>query len=168
MSAAAFPGSFDPFTLGHLDLVARAARLFDRVTVLVIHNPDKPGWLPPELRVAVVRAALSAMGLGAVEVVVREGLLVDAMRELGVNVAVRGLRNPADLPYEEAMSAVNRALWPAFEAVYLGSRPELLHVSSSRVRELWRLRAPLDALMPAAALSLLPSGPGGRDGEGKN
>jgi pantetheine-phosphate adenylyltransferase len=165
LTAAVFPGSFDPFTVGHLDLVTRAVALFDPVTVVLMRQADKPGWMPVEERRQAARAALVDAGLGQVAVVVWDGLLVDAMRDLRARVAVRGLRQSGDLAYEEAMAGANRTLWPAFEVVYLGSRPVLQHVSSSRVRELWRLGAPLDAFVPQAVLPFLPRrSEGGKDG----
>ena len=131
---ALFPGSFDPVTLGHVDLVERAHTLFGRVTVLVAHNPAKPGLFPVEERVALLEKSLAH--LARVEVKSSTGLVVDAARELGCDALVRGVRSGTDFDFEVAMARTNRALAPALDTVLLVPSPAFAHVSSSLVREI--------------------------------
>jgi pantetheine-phosphate adenylyltransferase len=160
MRAAIYPGSFDPFTRGHLDLVVRALALVDHLYVVVFTHPDKPGWLEPETRVRLIRQALDdVVPSAAVTVDASQDLLVRYMAAHRLTVVVRGLRSARDYVYEEDMSAINRTLLPGVETVYLATRPELAAVSSSRVRELWRYGAPVDFLVPPAVAAGLPTPP---------
>jgi pantetheine-phosphate adenylyltransferase len=154
--AAVYPGSFDPFTLGHLDIARRALALFEHLHIVIFVNPEKRGWLDPAHRAALVTAALTAAGAERFTVEVSTDLLVRYLEARGLSVVVRGLRSPLDYLYEEQMSTVNRTLLPGLETVYLPTRPELAHVSSSRVRELWAYGAPIAALVPPEVAGGLP------------
>ena len=131
---ALFPGSFDPATLGHLDLVKRALALFGRVTIGVAHNQDKVGLFTTEERVLMLRRAVT--GLDGVEVRILRGLVVTACEELGATVIVRGTRNGTDFDFEVSMARTNRAMLPRIETVLLAPAPEFAHVSSSLVRQI--------------------------------
>lgn len=140
------PGSFDPLTVGHVDLVTRAAALFDRVIVAVLVNDQKQPLLSRDERVALARDAFAA--LPGVEVESFDGLLVDYAARRGAVALVRGLRGPADLDYEMPMALMNRHLEPTLETVFLPTAAALGHVSSRLVREVWRLGGGLEGLVP--------------------
>ncbi|MCB9914346.1 MAG: pantetheine-phosphate adenylyltransferase [Planctomycetes bacterium] len=144
---AVFPGSFDPVTLGHLDLLRRACALFGEVVVLVAAHAEKRALLDADTRCALLREALAdEPGLVVAQT---RGLLVDACREHGARVVVRGVRGGADLEYELAMAHTNRALMPELETVFLGAAPALSHISSTLVRQIARLGGDVSALVPA-------------------
>lgn len=134
---ALFPGSFDPFTLGHLDLVRRARALFGRVTVGVAHNSEKRGLFTAEERVALAREALQ--DLDHVDVTLIEGLSVHAAERLGAGVIVRGVRSGTDFDFEVQMALTNRAMLPRVDTVFFVPAPEFAHVSSTLVRDIARL-----------------------------
>lgn len=151
---AVYPGSFDPVTWGHLDIIARAAALFDEVYVTVMQHPDKPGSLSVAERQALLEAVVAPWPHVRVEA--SDELLALYTRRIGARVVVRGVRDGRDLASEASMSWMNHRLNPNLETVYLMAAPEWHFVSSSRARELARYGAPLDALVPdrvAAALA---------------
>jgi pantetheine-phosphate adenylyltransferase len=133
MRLAIYPGSFDPPTLGHLDLVERAARLFDRVVVAVGSNPAKVPFLTVEDRLEALRACI--VGLGNVEADRFDGLLIDYVRSRGARSVVRGLRATSDFDYEFQIAMANRQLAPEIETVFLMTNWEHSFLSSSVVRE---------------------------------
>jgi pantetheine-phosphate adenylyltransferase len=136
---ALFPGSFDPVTLGHVDLVARALAIVERVTVAVAVNPDKPGLFSPEERVDLLRKSLAALPAGARERVAVElvpGLVVDACRDFKCDLILRGVRSGSDFDYEASMARTNRVLSPRVETLLLVPAPELSHISSTLVRQI--------------------------------
>jgi pantetheine-phosphate adenylyltransferase len=158
MTVAIFPGSFDPFTLGHADLVRRALKLVDRLHIVVFVHPDKPGWLAPEARADAIRAWVAEQPeSGQIAVDISRDLLARYCARQGIPIVVRGIRSAEDFSYEVAMAETNRRLWPGLETLYLATRPELAYVSASRVRELWRYGAPLDGMVPAAVARVLPA-----------
>lgn len=128
-----FPGSFDPFTLGHADIVRRALGLFDEVVIAVGYNEQKSGWMPVEERVASIKKLYADEP--RVRVDSYTGLTVDFAKEQGVGAIVRGVRTTADFEYEMQMADVNRRL-TGIETVLLPASPELASLSSSLVREL--------------------------------
>lgn len=149
-----FPGSFDPPTLGHLDLVARAAKLFERVTVGLAVNTNKRVFLGVEERFALLQACTA--GLPNVTVARIDGLVVDACRRLGADAMLRGLRSGPDFDYEAQMARTNRALAPGIDTVFLASSPAVAHVSSTLVREIASLGGDCSEFVPqpvAAALA---------------
>ena len=156
MNAAVFPGSFDPPTAGHLDVVVRAARLFDRLVVAVVTNPGKTPMFTPAERVAMLTEAVAALGPDAasVEVVAEEGLLVDVCARRGIGTVVKGVRGAVDLEAELAMARMNRRMG-GVETVLLPAEPSLADVSSSLVREIARLGGPLDGVVPPGVLAAL-------------
>ncbi|GAB2458296.1 pantetheine-phosphate adenylyltransferase [Xylanimonas ulmi] len=148
MTTAVCPGSFDPFTLGHLDIVRRARALFDVVIVGVAKNPGKLGLLPLSTRVDLVRAALAADPATAdVRAEVVPGLVVDFCRERGASAIVKGLRGGADLDAETPMALMNRRL-SGVETVYVTGDPALSHIASSLVKDIARHGGPIDDLVP--------------------
>ena len=133
---AVFAGSFDPFTVGHLDLVKRAATMFDSLYVVVAQNASKKNMFDAETRKAMVEEAVS--GIANVAVAVHDGLTVDFMKSVGARYLVRGIRNASDLDMEQAVAWNNKVIYGSddIETVFLMSAQEHLAVSSSVVREL--------------------------------
>ena len=133
---AVYPGSFDPFTVGHLDIAERASELFDELVIAVVHNPNKTPMFSLDDRVELVEQSLSEAGLQGIRVVALEsGLLVDLCTDVGADVIVKGARSATDVDFEFPMAQINREL-TGIETAILISAPELSHVSSSLVRQL--------------------------------
>ncbi|MEY3072003.1 MAG: pantetheine-phosphate adenylyltransferase [Actinomycetota bacterium] len=154
MTAPIYPGSFDPVTLGHVDVMTRAVAALGRLCVAVVANPSKTPLLPADERVALIRGELARVGLDDVEVVAFDGLLVDLCTQRGATVVVKGLRGAADLDGELPMAQMNRAM-SGVETLFVATAPEHSHLSSSLVREVARLGGPLDhAVGPAVAAAL--------------
>lgn len=144
MSIAVVPGSFDPVTLGHLDVVRRAARMFDEVVVAVAVNAGKTPLLTAQERVALVAAAVADLpGVRAAEV---PGLLVDFCAEVGATAVVKGLRSGGDLDAELPMAWMNRHL--GVETVFLPADPSVAHIASSLVKDVARHGGRIDDLVP--------------------
>jgi pantetheine-phosphate adenylyltransferase len=132
---AVYPGSFDPFTVGHLDIAERASALFDELIVAVVHNPNKTPMFSLVERVELVERSLTEAGLSNIRVVALEsGLLVDLCTDVAADVIVKGARSATDVDFELPMAQINRDL-SGIETVILVSAPELSHVSSSLVRQ---------------------------------
>jgi pantetheine-phosphate adenylyltransferase len=146
--AAIYPGSFDPVTLGHLDIIRRSAALFPRLVVAVVGNPSKRPMFTADERVAMLIAELVDLGSG-VEVTAFDGLLVDLCATLGVTTLVKGLRGAGDLEIELRMAQTNREIG-AVETVFLATAPERSHLASSFVREIARFGGRLDRAVPPA------------------
>ena len=153
MKIAICPGSFDPITAGHLDLVERGAALFDEVILCVMVNGEKRPMFTPEERLEMARAALAPIPNARAEA--WDGLLADFAREKGACALIKGVRNGIDFEWEYQMAQINRGLLPALDTVFLPARAEHLHISSTMVREMIRYRQPLDNCMPAAAAAVL-------------
>lgn len=132
--SAMYPGTFDPITLGHEDLVRRASRLFDRVVVAVAANPGKEPMFSLEERVELARSVLG--GCGQVEVTGYEGLTVDFAKQHGLQVIVRGLRAISDFEYEFQLANMNRHLTDEVETAFLTPTETYTYISSSLVREI--------------------------------
>ena len=150
------PGSFDPITLGHVDLVRRAARLFDRVVVAILVNEQKTPLLPQAERVDLAREVFA--DLAGVEVDTFDGLLVDYATRRGAVALVRGLRSAADADYELPMTLMNRHLRPSVDALFLPTAVELGHISSRLVKEVWRLGGDISGLVPPVVEARLREG----------
>ena len=163
MTAPIYPGSFDPVTLGHLDVIARAVAALGRLCVAVVANPSKSPLLPAATRVELIEAEVARLGLAEVEVVAFDGLLVDLCAARGATVLVKGLRSGADLDGELPMAQMNRRMG-GVETLFLATAPEHSHLSSSLVREVARLGGPVDGTVgPAVAEALRRAVGGGPD-----
>ena len=147
MATAVCPGSFDPVTNGHLDIVDRASRLFDEVTVAVLVNPAKRGLFDVEERLAMLTEVTAEFA--NVSVTAFEGLLVDFCRERGIVAVVKGLRAVSDFDYELQMAQMNAALVPGVETVFLPTSPQHAFVASSLVKEVAALGGDVSGLVPA-------------------
>ena len=143
---AVYPGSFDPFHLGHLDIVRRAVTIFPRVVVGVLRNTDKTPLLPADQRVELIRTTLN--GMPGVEVTAFAGLLVDFMRESRARVILRGMRAVSDFEYEFQIALMNRRLWAPAETVFLTPNEEFSYLSGRVVREIWHLGGDVSGLVP--------------------
>ncbi|MEZ6005228.1 MAG: pantetheine-phosphate adenylyltransferase [Planctomycetota bacterium] len=152
---AVFPGTFDPFTSGHLDLCERGLRLFPRLVVGVAQHHSKGHLFSPEQRVELIRACTAH--LPGLEVRLMSGLLVEGCRELGARAILRGVRTAADLDYERQMGLTNRAMLPEVETVLLLSAPEHAHISSTLVRQIAQMGGDVAPFVPAPVLELLQS-----------
>jgi pantetheine-phosphate adenylyltransferase len=150
VSRAVCPGSFDPVTLGHLDVIGRAAGLYDEVVVAVGSNISKSALFTPDERVVMLRESCSAWP--AVEVTVFSGLLVDFCAANAIDVIVKGLRSGADYDYELAMAQMNRKL-TGVDTAFLPTSPELAYVSSSLVREVASLGGDVTPFVSEAVLA---------------
>ena len=157
MKVALYPGSFDPVTNGHLDIVQRALSVFDRVVVAVLQNPRKAPLLDAETRVRVLRDALDDAGLRADRATVAtfEGLTVDACRAHGANSIVRGLRAISDFEAEMQLAHNNRKLAPDVDSVFFMTALEHGYVSSSLVKEIASFGGDVAEMVPAAAVDAL-------------
>ncbi|MBP5154929.1 MAG: pantetheine-phosphate adenylyltransferase [Lachnospiraceae bacterium] len=151
MRRGLFPGSFDPVTLGHLDVIRRAAPLFDEFYVGVFVNPSKKELFFPEERVKMIQTATA--DLPQVRVIAFDGLLADWCRAHKIDAVVRGLRSTADFEYEWAMAQTNRMLAPETETVFLASSAALSHTSSSTVREIASFGGDISGFVPPAVAS---------------
>lgn len=151
---AVIPGSFDPLTCGHLDVIVRAVPLFDEVVVAVLTNPAKTPLLDFDTRERAARAAVAAWP--SVRVARFDGLLVTFARQQGASAIVRGLRSGADFDYEWPMARMNRAMHAGLDTVFLAASPEWAHVSASLVRDIHRLGGAVDAFLPPEVLPFLP------------
>ena len=151
---AVYPGTFDPITNGHIDLVSRAAPLFEKVVVGVAQSPSKGPALPLEQRVQLARGALAHHG--NVEVIGFDTLLAHFVRSVQGGVLLRGLRAVSDFEYEFQMASMNRHLIPEVETLFLTPAEQHSFISSSLVREIARLGGDVSGFVPAAVLEALP------------
>lgn len=133
MRTAVFPGSFDPFTLGHLDVLNSALKLFDKVIVAVGYNSGKKGFFPPKTRVEIIKQAIG--GNSRVEICSYTGLTVDLCREKNANFIVRGLRTTTDFDLESVISQANRTMEPELLTVFIPAGHEYSFISSTVVRD---------------------------------
>jgi pantetheine-phosphate adenylyltransferase len=144
-SLALYPGSFDPPTCGHADVIARASRLFDRVIVAVLVNPSKRPWFTVQERVAMLKESCAGP---RVEVVTFDGLVAELARRHGATAIVRGLRGASDFDYERQMALMNRHLNNEVDTVFLTPAMEFGHISSSLVKEIASLGGSVTGLVP--------------------
>jgi pantetheine-phosphate adenylyltransferase len=143
---AVYPGTFDPITNGHLDIIARGGRLFDRIIVTILRNADKEPLLPLGERLEIVRAVVGDFPNVTVESF--DGLLVDYARARGAQVIVRGLRALSDFEYEFQMALMNRRLEAGVETVFMMPSEAYSYVSSRLVKEVARLGGDITGLVP--------------------
>lgn len=140
-----FPGSFDPFTLGHADIVKRALSLFDEVVIAIGYNENKVGWMPVEERLSTIRRLYASEPRVVVESYT--GLTVDFAKEHGITAIIRGVRTTADFEYEMQLADVNRQL-TGIETILLPASPQFASLSSSIVRELAHFHHDISAFLP--------------------
>ncbi|MBQ9184336.1 MAG: pantetheine-phosphate adenylyltransferase [Bacteroidales bacterium] len=143
---ALFPGSFDPFTAGHLNILNRALVMFDEVVVAVGINQDKRGFFDMDQRLSIINQAVK--GLKGVSVIKYDNLTIDTCRELGIRVIVRGVRNMIDFETERSIADANRRLAPDIETVIIPTAQEFAHISSSAVRDLLKHHGDTSLFLP--------------------
>jgi pantetheine-phosphate adenylyltransferase len=141
-----YPGTFDPITNGHVDLTERAARLFDRVVVAIAYSEKKTPLFTLEKRIELCRASLAH--LDNVEVTGFSNLLIDFAKSQGASCVLRGLRAVADFEYEFQLANMNRAMYPAFESIFLTPSEHFSYISSSLVREIAALNGDISPFVP--------------------
>jgi len=153
MKIAICPGSFDPITVGHIDLAARAAAIFDKVILCVMVNAEKRHMFSLDERLELARVA--AAGLPNVEAAACDGLLAAFAQDQGACALVKGVRGASDLDWEVQMAQINRDLCPTLDTIFLPARPEHAHISSTLVREMLRYNRPLASYIPPGTEELL-------------
>ena len=153
MRRAIYPGSFDPITKGHIDVIQRAAKLFDEVIVAVAFNDQKMSLFTPDERAVMIEEVVN--GASNIRVVRFNGLLVEFAREEQAVAVVRGLRAVSDFEFEFQMALMNRKLEPTIETVFLTPREEYTYLSSRIVKEIARLGGNVDAFVPASVAKAL-------------
>jgi pantetheine-phosphate adenylyltransferase len=154
MVHAVYPGSFDPVHNGHVDIIRRASRIYERLTVAVLHNPLKDGHLfSAEERVAMIQDSIH--DLRNVEVAAFGGLLADYLRSIDASVIVKGLRAISDFEYELQMAHLNRQLNPNAETTFIMTATRWSYVSSTRIKEIAAFGADVSKLVPRATLRML-------------
>lgn len=150
---AIYPGSFDPITLGHVDIIERVAKLFDKLVVLIAESPDKKAFFPAAVRKQLIEKSL--LHLSNVEVDIHEGLTVDYVHQRQAQVVVRGLRAVIDFEYEVSMANINFKLAPEIETLLVFARPEFYFLSSRAVKEVAKHGGDLKGLVPPPAREAL-------------
>ena len=142
---ALFPGSFDPFTAGHFNILNRALTMFDEVVVAIGINQDKRSFFSTEQKLDMIRQAVK--GLDGVSVISYDGLTIDICRQLGIRHIVRGVRNMIDFETERSVADANRRLAPEIETIIIPTAQEFAHISSSAVRDILSLKGDTSLFM---------------------
>jgi pantetheine-phosphate adenylyltransferase len=153
MRTAVYPGSFDPITNGHLDIIRRGTRLFDRVIVAILENEEKAPLFPLDERIEMIREVTS--DLPSVEIQSFSGLLVNFVQKVDAAAVVRGIRAVSDFEYEFQMALMNRELAPDAETIFMMPAVEYSYVSSRLIKEVFRLGGAIDRLVPPLVLQRL-------------
>ncbi|MBQ8932402.1 MAG: pantetheine-phosphate adenylyltransferase [Ruminiclostridium sp.] len=153
MKLAIYPGSFDPVTYGHLEIISRASRLFDKLVVLVSVNPTKPSAFSIEERKELLEKVVEAEGLTNVEIDSHEGLLIDYFNKRNADVIVKGLRALSDFEYEFQMAQANRKLCYKAETIFLTAKSENTYLSSSMVKQIAMFGGDVSDFVPECILN---------------
>ena len=153
MSSAVYPGSFDPCTNGHLDIIDRSAQLFDKVIVAVLTNSSKTPVFTVSERIELLKTATA--DYSNVEVCSFSGLLVDFLRKIDVKVVIKGISAVSDFEYEFQMALTNKALYPELETLFMHSSQEYMFLSSSVVREVAKYGGSLTGLVPEELIPIV-------------
>ena len=154
---AVYPGSFDPITLGHVDIIERCSKIVDELHVLVVHNPEKSPMFSSAKRIELIQDSLKEAGVSSPNIKVTElssGLLVDYIRKVDAKLLIKGFRNNVDLDYELPMAKVNRDL-SGIETIFISADPQYGLVASSLVRQVAALGGPVQNYVSAAVAKAL-------------
>ena len=146
MRTAICPGSFDPITLGHLDIISRASKMFDKLVVAVLDNSSKQPSFTLDERVALIKKA--TLGINNIEIMSFSGLLVDFAKSINASIIVKGLRAVSDFEYEFQMALINKELYPDMDTVFLTSDSKYMYLSSSVVKEIALHKGDIKAFIP--------------------
>jgi pantetheine-phosphate adenylyltransferase len=164
-----YSGSFDPVTLGHMDVIIRASRLLDRLIIGIGRHPGKAPLFTPEDKVAMLEEATRPIaretGIG-INIRFFDGLTVDAAAALGASVIIRGLRDGTDLDYEMQMAGMNGAMAPAIQTVFLPASPGVRHITATLVRQIAMMGGDVSPFVSPRVADLLRSKAGERAGRG--
>ncbi len=153
MKIAIYPGSFDPVTKGHLDILQNASEIFDKVIIAVAHNGEKKGFLPVKKRVELIKASIK--NLDNVEVDSFEGLTINYAQKHGAEILIRGLRAVSDFEYEMQLSQTNSALCDKVKTVFLTTKPKYNFISSSTIKEILKNNGDISKFVPPAVFEYL-------------
>jgi pantetheine-phosphate adenylyltransferase len=153
MKTALFPGSFDPVTKAHVDIVKRSVSLFDKVYIGIGVNSTKSGLLSVEVREQMLRAVFQSDP--RIHIVAYEGLTVNFCKSIGAGYMIRGIRTVSDFEYEKAIAQMNHSLEPEIESIFIVSKPGYSSISSSIVREIMRYNGDVSQFIPKEALAFL-------------
>lgn len=156
MKIAIYPGSFDPITKGHLDILKNASGIFDKVIIAVARNGEKKGFLSTEERVELIKKSIE--GLDNVEVDAFEGLTIEYAKKQGAEILIRGLRAVSDFEYEMQLSQTNSALCDEIKTVFLTTKPKYNFISSSTIREILQNNGDISKFVPQAVNEYLTQG----------
>lgn len=160
MTTLVYPGSFDPLTNGHLDIIERGAKLADRLVIGILKNSSKAPMFTLDERIAIMQASISH--LPNVEIISFDGLLVDFMKSQNAKTVIRGLRAVSDFEYELQMAQANRDLYPDMETMFLATKVEYSFISSTIVKEILRYGGNIRHLVPKASIEVIESILGGK------
>lgn len=150
---AVYPGSFDPITLGHIDIIQRISKLYDEVIVLVAHSADKTSLFTVKERVEMIQKSIGT--LKNVKIDSHEGLTVEYAKKVGAQVLIRGLRAVVDFEYELSMGNINKTINPEIETILVFASPEFYFISSRMVKDVVKNGGPVDELVPKAVIGPL-------------
>jgi pantetheine-phosphate adenylyltransferase len=153
MKIALFPGSFDPVTKAHVDILKRSVNLFDKIYIGIGVNSTKKGFLSVEKREQMLRAVFE--NEPKVHIVAYEGLTINFCKEIGADYMIRGIRTVSDFEYEKAIAQMNHALEPSIESIFIVSKPGYSSISSTIVREILRYNGNAEQFIPKEALQYL-------------
>ncbi|MFN0253987.1 pantetheine-phosphate adenylyltransferase [Pedobacter ureilyticus] len=153
MKIALFPGSFDPITIAHVDIVKRSLPLFDKIVVGIGLNSSKQNFLSAEKREEIVKSIFA--GDTNVDIQTYQGLTIDFAKKIGATYMVRGIRSASDFEYERAIAQINKSMMPDVETIILLSRPEYSAISSTIVRDILRNNGDVSQFVPKEALKFL-------------
>lgn len=153
MKIAVFPGSFDPITIAHVDILQRALPLFDKVIVGIGFNSSKQGYLYPEKRKNIIEAVFA--GINKVEVQIYESLTIDFCKKNEAQFILRGVRSVGDFEYEKPIAQINQSMMPELETILLFSKPEYGAISSTIVRDILKHGGDVSKFLPAEAMPFL-------------
>jgi pantetheine-phosphate adenylyltransferase len=153
MKIALFPGSFDPVTKAHVDIVKRSVGLFDKVYIGIGANSTKPGFLSIETREKMLRAVFE--NEPKIHIIAYEGLTVNFCKSIGATYMIRGIRTVSDFEYEKAIAQMNHSLMPDIESIFIVSKPGYSSISSTIVREILRYNGDISQFIPKEALAYL-------------
>ena len=154
MKTGVYPGSFDPVTLGHLDIIERGLKIVDKLVVGILNNSAKTPMFSLDERIRLMKTACEPYG-DRVEIVAFSGLLVDFLKEQDSTKVIRGLRAVTDFEYELQMAQANRSLYPEMETIFLTTRAEYAYISSTVVKDVLRNGGDVSHFVPSSTLEML-------------
>lgn len=154
MKVAVYPGSFDPITMGHMDIISRSSKFFEKIIVAIGHNHNKAkGMFPVEKRLEMIK--LATKNMDNVEVHIYDGLLIDFAEKVGANIIIKGVRNSKDFEYEQNMALINNSLKEGVETFLLVADPKYCFISSSMIRELMYFKKDVTEYVPNEIMHML-------------